>query len=138
MKSVDFPQANIALAKDQPQYQTLYVYCNRESPQVPMTMCFELSQEEVNEIVRTGKLYFTQITFGKPFSPINMSVLSPFEEMPEWVQPPADENRTTSDVWDKTHFKSKNVHPLMIHKGECLNCGKDEADHYWSTRQCKL
>lgn len=86
MRSIEFPQANIALAKDQPEYETLHVHADINDPTLPMTACFELSPEEVMEIYRTGKIWFTQLTFGKPFQPIRMSTSNPYVQE-EIVQP---------------------------------------------------
>lgn len=94
MKSLQFPQANLALAKDQPEYQTLHVFVEYkdltkpgllDAPQqkkvVPwsMTACFELSEDEIDEIIRTKRIWHTQMLFGNQFQPINMSTQSPFE-----------------------------------------------------------
>lgn len=93
MKSIEFPESNCALAKDQPEYQTLHVFvenkqCEFVDPptgklynkEVPwsMTACFELSDEEIEEIVRTKKLWFTQMVMGKLFQPVMMSTQNPF------------------------------------------------------------
>ena len=48
-----------------------------------MTACFELTEEEKAEIAATGKLWYTQITFGKPFQPVRLSTQNPFEEAPQ-------------------------------------------------------
>lgn len=78
MISVEFPQANCALAKDQPEYETLHVFVDKSKPEVPMTACFQLNKDEIEEIVRTGKLWFTQMTFGQLFQLISMSTQDPF------------------------------------------------------------
>lgn len=87
MKSVTFPQANCELAKDQPEYETLHTFVEQKTVpsmgprEVPWshTACFELSPEEIAEIVKTGKLWYTQMVFGNSFHPIRMSTQSPFE-----------------------------------------------------------
>ena len=145
MKSIDFPKANVAIAKDQPQYQTIYGHVDKtgNDPTYAVTLCFELDPEEIEQIAKTGKLYYTQLTFGQPFSPIRMSTVTPFlPEESECSVPPMDENRTPADVWDKTHYKGTEgtIYPgqgYVIH-GPCSNCGAEEYEHYWSTRQCKI
>lgn len=97
MIAADFPQRNVMLAEDQPEYETLPVFCEYKEIIVPngpndpqlaivtkvvpwsMTCCFELNKEEIEEIVKTGKLWHTQYLFGKSFQPINMSSQNPFE-----------------------------------------------------------
>lgn len=146
MKSIDFPKANIQLAKDQPQYQTLFVFMDKagEDRSFPVTCCLQLSEEELQEMNRTKKVWLTQMTFGNGYSPISMSLSSPFtkEESESDFTDPADENRTPAETWDKTHYKGTEgtVFPgrgYIIH-GSCANCKKEEHEHYWSTRQCNL
>lgn len=92
MKAIEFPQQTDILAKDQPQYQPLPVYVEREpvdwidddgiehTTMVPMEMtcCFELEPDELAQVIATGKLYYTQCVMGKQFQPIRMSVVNPF------------------------------------------------------------
>lgn len=101
MIAIEFDQANIRLAENQPEYETLPIWMDvddngipvmipvkqpdgsvKDQPRSPMgeaVCCFQLNKEEIDEIVRTGKLYFTQCTFWKPYSPINMSTENPFK-----------------------------------------------------------
>lgn len=99
MKSVEFPEANCELAKDQPQYQSLHVHVETkkmavknddgtiknndgvvEYKEVPwsMTACFQLTEDEIDEIIRTKYIWHTQMVMGNPFQPIMMSTTSPF------------------------------------------------------------
>ena len=93
MTAIDFPQVNLELAKDQPQYQTIPVFVEYVKKKfddgkggiiekdVPnsMTACFQLSPEELAELsANGGKIFHTQMTFGHPFQPIRMSTLNPF------------------------------------------------------------
>lgn len=144
MKSIDFPEANLALAKDQPEYQTLYVFFNRlASPFFPMTCCFELDEKEIEQIVKTKRLFFTQSTFGRGYSPINMNLENPFLAEHDNLPPPMDENRVAADLWDATHFvpEDPRVQPVdaeYFYQVPCLNCGQPEVKHFWSTRQCVI
>jgi hypothetical protein len=97
MKAVDFSQRNVMLAEHQPEYQTLPVYCEMKEVIVPnkpgdpqlavmteqvpweMTACFELSNEEIAEIVETKKLWYRQMLLGDKFHPILMSTQNPFK-----------------------------------------------------------
>ena len=86
MKAIEFPQANEILAKDQPQYQPLPVHIDTTDPSTPFTVCFELSDEEINEIVRTRKLWHTQVTFGQRFHPIMMTTQNPFVNQEQLIE----------------------------------------------------
>lgn len=79
MTPVEFSQANVVLAKDQPEYVPLPVFMNRYDQTVPMTACFELSDEELGEIILTKRLWLTQLTFGRSYSPIELSTQNPFQ-----------------------------------------------------------
>jgi len=98
MIAIDFPQRNVMLAEDQPEYETLPVFCETKEIIVPnkpndpqlaimtktvpwsMTACFELNKEEIDEIVRTGKIWHTQMLYGLNFQPIFMSTKNPFTD----------------------------------------------------------
>lgn len=145
MKSIDFPKANIAIAKDQPQYQTLYAHVDKSGNDktLGLTCCLELSGEELSEVLRTGKIWFTQLTFGRGYNPIRMSTSSPFSEEESASDIlPVDENRVSDEEWKKTHYQGTKgiIYPGKGFSiiGPCSNCGKEENDHFWSTRQCKL
>ncbi len=92
MKSVTFPEANCELAKDQPEYETLHVFVEkkeiavRDHPhddlsieEIPwsMTACFELTDEEIADIVATRKIWHKQMLFGNKFQPILMTTSKP-------------------------------------------------------------
>lgn len=99
MTAVDFPQRNLMLAEDQPEYETLPVFVNRKwvdvdgengeitSQEIPwsMTAAFELTDEEIAEIVATRRIWHTQMLYGHPFQPIHMSTRSPFEQQTETI-----------------------------------------------------
>lgn len=68
MKAVEFKQVNVRLAEDQDEYETLPSYYNRDDKS--FTCCFELSEEEIETLKRTGKIYLKQLTFGGQFAPV--------------------------------------------------------------------
>lgn len=65
MNSVKTEQFNIPLAESQEEYNTLHVNFNVEDPMGPMTACFELTDEEIAEIVNTKKIYYQQCVFTR-------------------------------------------------------------------------
>jgi len=97
MLAIDFPQRNLLLAEDQPEYETLPVFVEMKEIIVPnepndpqlaimtknvpwsMTACFQLNKEEIDQIVNTGCIWYTQMLFGQNFQPVQMSVENPFE-----------------------------------------------------------
>lgn len=90
MNFIDFPQSNLNLAENQPEYQTVPVFVDYKQMMNPatgepvnvpwsMTCVNGLSDEEINEIVRTRKIYYRQMLFGNQFQPIFLSTKDPFE-----------------------------------------------------------
>ena len=71
MTAVEFEEVNLRIAEHQDEYETLPAYHNPEEGSV--TFCFQLNKEELDEIAKTGKIYFKQLTFNKSLQPINMS-----------------------------------------------------------------
>ncbi len=77
MKAIEFKEVNLRIAENQEEYETLPVYANVNEPGLPVTACFELTEEEVEQVKKEGKIYLTFLTFGKQFQPIQMSCLKP-------------------------------------------------------------
>lgn len=75
MKSIHFPEVNAVIGKGQPQYEPLFSYINRNDVAIPATICLELSEEEISDIVKTKKVWLTQLTFGNPYAPILLTTI---------------------------------------------------------------
>lgn len=83
MKSIKFPGCDLEIGKEQPEYEVLHAM-RVPSPQGEVIMCFELSQEEIEEIIRTRKLYYMRWTFGERFQPMKLTTdLSDNIELPK-------------------------------------------------------
>lgn len=54
MKSVKFPGANIEMAKDQPEYNSIHMKAI-EGPQAEVIACYEFSDEELALIIKTKR-----------------------------------------------------------------------------------
>jgi hypothetical protein len=73
MTAAEFPEVTHRIAEDQPEYITLPAHYNpREGS---LTFCFDLNKEELDEIAKTGKIWFKQITGGNAMQPIILSTL---------------------------------------------------------------
>lgn len=117
MKAIEFPEVNVRIAEDQPQYETLPVYIDTEDPTTPTTMCIELDKEERKQVAETGRIWITTLTFMQQFHPIKMSFLKP----EGFTEPklPARKYYFFIDIHEKTVFcaktkklKFKNGHQL--------------------------
>ena len=72
MKPVEFPGHNVVFAKDQPEYLPLPAL-RVPGPEGEVITCWELSDEELEEIKRTKRIYLSQWTFNNPLQPIRMT-----------------------------------------------------------------
>lgn len=68
MKPIGFAQQNAVLAKDQPQYLPLPVHRELTLPGT-VTSCWQLTVRERLKLLFTGRLWFSQLTFGAPLQP---------------------------------------------------------------------
>ena len=76
MKPVDFPGANTTFGKEQPEYLPLPAYWREDE----VTSCWELTPEEVNEVIATRRIYVTLVNFNQPLQPQRVSVYNPIIE----------------------------------------------------------
>lgn len=76
----------IVLGKDQPEYVPLpAVYL--DTPSCPMITRWRLSDEERAQIACGADIVLQQLTFLRPFSPVNLQVVFP-EDAPIFVEEP--------------------------------------------------
>jgi len=95
MHSIKNEQFNQPLAEDQEEYNTLHINLNTQDPYCPATVCFELTLDEIEQITKTGKIYYTQCLFRKTapsndgkeayvpreqFHPMSISVTNPLDQ----------------------------------------------------------
>jgi hypothetical protein len=76
MKARTFKQQNAVYAENQGQYESLPAYLDGGVA----TFSFKLSEEEVQQVIETGTIWLTTLTFNKPLQPISGSVLKPFQD----------------------------------------------------------
>ncbi len=92
MKAVTFPQQNMMMAKDQPEFKALPVfrgiipgsevtkaYPNTEE----VVTCYELTEEELLVVRATGKIWIRQLVGRGLMQPQLPQVESPFTGVPE-------------------------------------------------------
>lgn len=101
MKPINFPEANLELAKNQPEYEPLHV-CKCQSTLQngeicdlgECIACFELSPDEIEKVRQTGCIWISQLTFNKGFNPIFPTVN---KEDLFYEQKDAELNETTNE-----------------------------------------
>lgn len=82
MRSLKFEGCTHAIAGSQKEYGTLHGQLV-DGSKGEFIMIFELTDEEVEEIVRTKKLVYRQLTFGQNFQPMNILTQWPGETAPQ-------------------------------------------------------
>ncbi len=84
MKAVPFEEANINVAENQDEYQTLpaRVYTD---PFGEVISCWQLSDEEMEQIKKTNCIWVSQLTFKKGVAPMMLMAEKPDMEDREWV-----------------------------------------------------
>lgn len=76
MKPIEFKEQNTIFAENQKEYFSLPVYKalnNSES----VTSCWVMTDEEKKEFAKTGKIWLTLLTYGKPLQPVTMEIKKP-------------------------------------------------------------
>lgn len=63
MKSIPFPGATLQIGKGQPEYNVIHAM-PVGGPEGEIIACFELTDEEVEQIVKTKKIFYSRWTFG--------------------------------------------------------------------------
>lgn len=74
MKSISFEEATNKIAEHQDEFNT--VISQYQSGDKSVNLCFELTNEEIEEIQKTKKIWYKQVTGGRPMNPI---LISPFK-----------------------------------------------------------
>lgn len=71
MNAVDFQGVNVTYAKDQPEYNPLPAM-RIPTPMGEVITCWELSDEELEYVMKTKRIYLSQLTFNSALQPIRM------------------------------------------------------------------
>lgn len=75
MTPVRFKFCNSVFAQDQPEYSALPAHCTEDGI---VTTCWELTREELAEVQRSGRIWFSQLTFNSPLQPMLPQAFDPF------------------------------------------------------------
>jgi len=77
MTPVTFPETNVEIAKDQPEYLTLPSHVDMSTPQRVATFCWQLSWRERWQLLVRGRLWHQVLTFGHPLQPQLLHTVKP-------------------------------------------------------------
>lgn len=76
MKPVEFEERNCVFAEDQPEYLPLPAF---RDPDGVVVSCWELSEEEVELIRQSKKIWVIMYTFNNPLQPLCLTADKPLE-----------------------------------------------------------
>lgn len=71
MKPVEFKGQNIVFGADQEQYNNLPAIYTGDDEGMVVT-CWEVTDEDLEEIKKTRKIYLSQLTFNRPLQPLKV------------------------------------------------------------------
>jgi hypothetical protein len=73
MISIDFPGATLKIGKKQADVYSVIHAMPMGGKEGEIIACFELSDEELAEVIKTKRIYYSRWTFGYPFQPMRLS-----------------------------------------------------------------
>ena len=124
MKAIEFPEVNVRIAENQPEYETLPVHIDKSKVSIPTTMCIELDEEERKQVAETGRIWIQVLTFGQSFHPISMSFLRP-----EGFTEPSTDRKANTQVYNKNRER------IMIDWYAHLQAYKGYCEEYIGSNQ---
>ncbi len=74
MTPQDFPERNVIYAENQKEYLPLPAHV---SPEGVVTTCWQLTEDELEQVLVTGKIFLQVHTFREPLQPIGLSAVKP-------------------------------------------------------------
>ena len=92
MKPIKFPGQNVILGENQPEYEPLPALVVPNDERGTIITCWELTDAEIELLVKTKRFYLSQYTFNSPLQPILLVVeLSDLVDL-KYDNPPKDDN----------------------------------------------
>lgn len=83
MDPIQFPEANVIFAKDQPEYRPLPALRKGDDTGTVVS-CWQLSDDEIKTLIETRVIWLGVYSFNKPLVPLLLSVnKSDFIQEPE-------------------------------------------------------
>lgn len=67
MNIVEFPEQNVIIAKDQPEYRPMPAYWDKRTGEV--TCCWQLTWRERLQLLFSGRIWHTILTFNSALQP---------------------------------------------------------------------
>lgn len=77
MKTIEFPEHNFTIGKDQPEYNQIPAYRENGDQYGRAVFCWELSWKERLSVLFKGLIWHEVLTFNKPLQPQKLSIGKP-------------------------------------------------------------
>ena len=74
MDTIDFPERNVIIAKDQPQFRPIPAHVARDGV---VTCCWKLTEDELERVLVTGCIWHQIHSCGQPLQPQLLSAAKP-------------------------------------------------------------
>ena len=137
MKAIEFPEANIRIAENQPEYETVPANITPDDETKGyfnhVTMCFELDEEERRQVLETGRIWQTiLVPSDNKFHPIKMSCLKP-----EGFKSPEPDQLTNAGIFKHRlkNAKGQTLVPGKIATGRLVDERRyQEIEHYYTQK----
>ena len=78
MKLVEFSEQTVVIAKNQPEYYPMPAYQVPNDPHGQIFTCWQLTWKERFQLLLSGKIWQSILTFNKPVQPQLLDVKKPF------------------------------------------------------------
>ncbi len=75
MEPIKFKQQNVTYAENQEEYLPLPAFKTKSGRVIT---CWKLSDEELEEVNKTGIVWLDMLTFNKPLQPVGIGTANPF------------------------------------------------------------
>jgi len=82
MQLVEFPEQTVVFAKDQPEYLPLPAHVAPADPQGTIICCWQLTWRERLQLLISGRLWHSVLTFHQPLQPQLLQVEKPVMALP--------------------------------------------------------
>jgi hypothetical protein len=117
MKAIEFPEVNVRIAENQPEYETIpaNIRQHEDTNLYEVAMCLRLDEEERKQVAETGRIWLTILQPTGNFNPIKTSFLKP-DYLTECCYCTPDETTgwTEFDGMMKCNICGKQVSPEIV------------------------
>lgn len=120
MNPIEFPEQNIVFAKDQPEYLPLPAY---KKPDGEVITVWELSDDEIDVLLRTRKLHIKMLTFNKPLMPIAPFVVPDMAYIAKNCKELGHKGSDIIDLLKTIPIEDRSIEVLISYCQACNNSG---------------